>query len=209
MLRGAFTFTELVTIVIIVAILSSIAISRFTENGELYMAIDQTLTHIRYTQHLAAMNDPYSSTDPNWAYRRWLIRFSDQKKPEYGYGWTYSIFVDHDPDPNISPNASECAKDPQTGRVMSGGFGDRIKTVNGMPELALTQHWHITNVKLTGCTLTIAFDAMGKPHNHSSVGSVINRKQISNVCRITFTHAKEGSASICIYPESGYAEVCE
>ncbi|MDR0747908.1 MAG: prepilin-type N-terminal cleavage/methylation domain-containing protein [Helicobacteraceae bacterium] len=208
MLRGAFTFIEIVAVVVIVAILSSIAVSRFTENSELYLAIDQTLSHIRYTQHLAVMSDPYDSSDQNWIYRRWLIRFSNQGKAEYGNGWTYSIFLDSESDPNISPKASECAKDPQTGRLMSGGFGDKIKTVDGMPELALTRHWHITAVSLRGCTSTIAFDAMGRPYNHTSVGPDIKRTRITDVCRITFTHAKEGSASICIHPESGYAEMC-
>lgn len=72
MKRYAFTMLELVFVIIVIAILAVIAIPSF-QKQPLQEGSEQLANHIRYTQHLAMMDDVYDPSDPTWYYRRWSI----------------------------------------------------------------------------------------------------------------------------------------
>ncbi|WP_024954426.1 pilus assembly FimT family protein [Sulfurospirillum arcachonense] len=131
-MKKAFTMLELVFVIIIVGILSVVIIPNFDKNN-LREAAEQVISHIRYTQHLAMMdnkfvpseemsNMPIGSTTACtvrganskkkcnvkfWYLGRWQIKFSNQ--------W-YVIMSDssnssYDGNPNASSIHVEVAKD--------------------------------------------------------------------------------------------------
>lgn len=72
MKRYAFTMLELVFVIIIIAILAVLAIPNLRKQP-LQEAGEQLANHIRYTQHLAMMDDVYDPSNPTWYLRRWSI----------------------------------------------------------------------------------------------------------------------------------------
>ena len=93
-MKKAFTMLELIFVIVIVGILSFIAASSFQRNT-LREAADQLVSHIRYTQHLAMMDDKFKSNGANaqnWFRENWQIRFHRTVDTELV--WSYSIFSD-------------------------------------------------------------------------------------------------------------------
>ncbi len=60
----AFTMLELIFVIVVVGILSFMAASSFQRNT-VQEATDQLLSHIRYTQHLAMMDDKFNAGNAN------------------------------------------------------------------------------------------------------------------------------------------------
>ena len=100
-MKKAFTMLELIFVIVIVGILSFIAASSFQRNT-LREAADQLVSHIRYTQHLAMMDDKFDPNDNDWYLGRWQIVFANNSGS--GDRWAYTIFSDwkggHDGNPN-------------------------------------------------------------------------------------------------------------
>lgn len=63
--KKAFTMIELIMIMVVVGILSIAIIPRI-DRDTLLEATNQIVSHIRYTQHLAMMDNKYNPKDPNW-----------------------------------------------------------------------------------------------------------------------------------------------
>ena len=64
-MKKAFTMVELVFVIILVGILSFFISERLQRNT-LQEAADQVISHIRYTQHLAMMDEKFTSTESDW-----------------------------------------------------------------------------------------------------------------------------------------------
>jgi len=89
-MKKAFSMLELVFIIVIIGILASVIIPR-TETNPLRESAIKLLSHIRYTQHLAMVNDKFASTgDANWYKKRWQIVFSNSSYSIVS-GTTYAI----------------------------------------------------------------------------------------------------------------------
>ena len=84
-MKKAFTMLELVFVIVVIGILAA-AIIPSTRTNPAQEAAIQLLSHIRYTQHLAMVNDKYDATNANWFQNRWQIRFN---------GNAYSIVSDN------------------------------------------------------------------------------------------------------------------
>ena len=84
-MKKAFTMIELVFVIVVMGILAA-AIIPSTRTNPAQEAAIQLLSHIRYTQHLALVNDKYDATNATWFQNRWQIRF---------VGNTYSIVSDN------------------------------------------------------------------------------------------------------------------
>lgn len=80
-MRKAFTMLELVFVIVVIGILAA-AIIPSTRTNPAQEAAIQLLSHIRYTQHLAMIDDKYDAANPTWFQERWQIAFT---------GNTYSI----------------------------------------------------------------------------------------------------------------------
>ena len=78
MKKSAFTMMELIFVIIVIGILSAVFIPRFGQN-KLSQAANQLISNIRYTQHLALMDDEYNATNPNWYQNRWAVNLCQAK----------------------------------------------------------------------------------------------------------------------------------
>jgi Tfp pilus assembly protein FimT len=84
-IKKSFTALELIFVIIIIGIISFISSPRIN-NTSLYQCADQVLSHIRYTQHLAMINNKFKPIPLNnsikekksvkyWFKGWWQIRF--------------------------------------------------------------------------------------------------------------------------------------
>ncbi len=94
-MRKAFTLLELVFVIVVVGILAAVIIPSTRTNPVREAAI-QLVSHIRYAQHLAMVDDKFNISDPTWYENRWRISFDVNKK--------YSIVSDINATDPMNPN---------------------------------------------------------------------------------------------------------
>jgi len=114
-MKKAFTMLELIMVIVIIGILAAVIIPRTGSNKTAEAAV-KLISDIRYTQHLAMIDDKYGQNN-NWYRDLWQIRFN---------GNSYSI---------ISDNGTRPAKDPITKEDINvnliGDFGVQIVEFGG------------------------------------------------------------------------------
>ena len=224
MKKSAFTMMELIFVIVVIGILSAIFIPRFGQNN-LSQAANQLISHIRYTQHLALMDDEYNTSNQYWFLERWTIRLKQDLVYSGGYTpngtysnvWAYSIYTDTSHDGN--PNLSEIALNPLNhNQYLSGGYNNvlHIDDDRSMKELRLGEKYAIQNVTFGGgCRsniLYINFDHLGRPSNSFPTNNPYElpspgfHKLLTSECIITLS-SSEGSVQIAIEPETGYVHL--
>ena len=175
--KKAFTLIELIMIIVVVGILAVAVIPR-VDRDTLVEATNQVASHVRYTQHLAMLDDKYDPKDPNWYRNRWKITFNNN---------SYSI---------TSGNTN--AKNPQApGKDLNP---------TGSPELNLERKYGITSVSLicgNDRPTEIIFDETGRPYSNFS-GVVGVGGLLDNDCNITISDGGSKNGIITIYKETGY-----
>ena len=210
----AFTIIELVLVIVVLGILAAFAMPRL-ERDHKQEAADNILSAIRYTQHLALIDDKhrYNNSDKDWQKALWQIRFTNNSGVVF-----YTIATNMDLGNNLDQN--ESAIDPQNGKYMHSG--DAILDNDESPNIFLTKKYGINSVTFNDCHGTqdssanhIAFDRLGRPHrgitNTSSTGGggAENdyRTYIKNKnCTISFSSpAFDSNLTIEIERETGYA----
>jgi Tfp pilus assembly protein FimT len=208
----AFTMVELVFIVIIIGILAAVIIPKSQDN-RLREAADQVVSHIRYTQHLAMMDDKFDPSDTNWYRRRWQIIFDDSEK---GGGFSYSIFSDK---PTYSGNADlgETAVNPQDpSKLLSGGSSSiPFDHKRATKEMNIENKYGINNVTFSNTCSSrssrrIVFDYLGRPikgNIRDDNSSYPDGRLITKQCIITLTNNAGESINITVEPETGFAQV--
>ncbi len=188
---------ELVFVIIVTGILAIMALPNLKTNM-LHRAAEQVAGHIRYTQHLAIVDDKYDPTDETWYKTRWQIRFLINGSTHY-----YDVFSDEDKHGNS--DAGEEAVDPLTHQRLGSG-----STMNTPKDAVnLTARYGITNIGGTcaiGGTTKLGFDYLGRPYLGVSAGVYSNPVPI-NGCTITLHHPTEGTATITVAAETGYLSV--
>lgn len=222
-MKKAFTMLELVMVIVIVGIISMMIAPSFQRNT-LREAANQVANDIRYTQHLAMMDNKFDQTNPNWFLDRWQIVFA--KNTGSNNKWAYTIFSDrsHDgnPNPASSTTNSELAYNPlDVTKYLTGGtsgtsiihYDDKEAT----EELNIGTKYGVTSISITGGNTgsnanRIIFDNLGRPYRGStnaSTASVIS----SSIDRIAKTRINitlsDGSENIiiAIEPETGYTHI--
>ena len=230
MKKSAFTMMELIFVIIVIGILSAVFIPKFGSNN-LSQAANQVISHIRYTQHLALMEDKYDVKDPLWFLERWTIRFKKDLvystlSPNGTYlgRWSYSIYSDNSHDGN--PNTSEMATNPlNNNQYLSGGYNNtlHVEDTHSMKELRLGEKYNINDIVFSGgCRsniLYINFDHLGRPSNSFPTNSPYElpssgfHKLLTQRCDITLCTSSCAIASanekvtISIEPETGYVHL--
>ena len=180
----AFTLLEIIFVIIVVGILSVSIIPAF-QRDTLLEAATQVVSHIRYTQHLALVDDKFNPSDKEWFKGRWQIRFyknlsftnSTCPKESLKNIWAYTVFSDN-PTYTKNPNIKEIAKNPlNSSELLSGGYNNTLcvdnaynnKNSNSMKSLRLNSAYQVEEVKFSGgCrsdTRYINFDHLGRPFN--------------------------------------------
>jgi type II secretory pathway pseudopilin PulG len=208
--RRAFTMMELIFILVIIGILAAVIIPK-SRDTRLREAADQIVSHIRYTQHLAMMNDVFDPNDNEWYKERWQIFFEQDSDL-----WSYTIFSDADKDGAI--DETEIAINPQdsskrlTG-IASGAILDTVITKG----LNIGKTYGIkgaNGIEFANCnddgSLTIAFDYLGRPMSRNPSTYTMSYHEdylIAAPCTITIKENSGGSINITIQPETGFAKI--
>jgi prepilin-type N-terminal cleavage/methylation domain-containing protein len=214
-MKKAFTMMELVFVIVVIGILAAVVIPR-EGSDRLHEAALQVISHIRYTQHLAIVDDKFDANDANWFKKRWQIIFSNSAytddKP------AYTIFSDTSGTASGNPDQSEIAVSPfNSSKVLSGGHsgtidfrtdaGKRVAT----KEMNLGATYGIGSYLLTGgCSgARVAFDHLGRPISgnlSSTTTSYQAGRLITQRCDIVLADS-ERNVTIAIEPETGYAHI--
>lgn len=218
-MKKAFTMLELVFVIVIIGILAATIIPN-TRTNPLQEAALQIVSDIRYTQHLAMVDDKFNINDVNWFKKRWQILFS--RNGGSGGAMAYTIFSDHSGDSSGNPDVAEIAINPaSSNELMTGGINSLDVTLNidnagfvGMSKLNIGRSYSIDDVTFpntcsNGGSTRIAFDHVGRPIKGSLTSNVTaydNNDLIEANCDILLTHANqaEGTLTIRVHRETGY-----
>jgi len=230
--RSAFTMIELVFVVVIVGIISVMIAPSFGGNN-LRQAADQIVSHIRYTQHLAMMDNKFDTNDATWFAERWQIRFvqdiingpANCNDEDSHNVWAYMIYTNKS-HANTNPNNDEIAKNPlNSNELLSGGYNNTLCQNNdynpldeqSMKQMRLGDEYGIDNITFTGgCrndTRFIHFDYIGRPFNSFpnasspyQIGTPGWHRLLTLPCDIILSSGTE-TETIRIEPETGYTHI--
>lgn len=223
-MKKAFTMLELVFVIVVIGILAAVIIPS-TKTNPLQEAAIQVLSHIRYTQHLAMVDDKYDAANldaalaPKWFKERWQIIFSSNANSGAKMG--YTIFSDTSGGSTGHPNELEIARNPMnSNQRMTGGYtGDINLDIDnagfvGMNRLNIGRKYGISNLVFsascsgTGASKRIAFDHLGRPIHgdlSSNNESLENDDLIRSDCDILLTHSDGETITIRVQEETGYS----
>ena len=206
-MKSAFTMLELVMVIVVLGILAALAIPRMDRDIQ-QEAADNILSAIRYTQHLALMDDKTDPFDGSWQQKLWAIRFSHYTKDGDRY-YFYTIGTNEDKSAGIAK--SETAIDPANGKYLYHLNTETEIQTGESPNLFIGKKFGINSFSHTGgCSNAqhIAFDNFGRAHN--GIGGASNKyeKYMKTDCNLTFGFAGgEDNVSIIIEKETGYAYI--
>ena len=215
-MKKAFTMIELVFVIVVMGILAAVIIPS-TRTNPLQEAAIQVLSDIRYTQHLAMVDDKLDALDGNWYKKRWQIAFGSSaaadSKP------AYTIFSDTSGGSTSDANENEIAINPSNNNQrMTGGYtGANALDVNhadfvGMRKLNLGLSYGVTDITFGGgCNqgTRLTFDYLGRPLKGDLGGNseaYESDNLIQSDCNVTLEHGSD-SIVISIRPETGYANI--
>jgi prepilin-type N-terminal cleavage/methylation domain-containing protein len=209
MKQKAFTMIELVLVIVVLGILAALAIPRL-ERDLRQEAADNILSSIRYTQHLALLDNKQMFNNPRWQRRFWRIMFAPCSDGKY----FYRIGSDNDMDSTSTFERSEAALDPSDGKPMymdnNGDCSDSSVSRNIMIG---KKYGVVVNAGTGGCAgvRSIGFDHLGRPHiGFSNSNTPDYSSYIDTACQLNFTMS-DGSASfsITIEPETGFTYISD
>ena len=182
--KYAFTMLELVFVIVVAGILTAAIVPRFDRNN-LQEAADQIISHIRYTRHLAMIDDKFTANDSKWFKGRWTISFYKNltftsarcTNGHYQNIWAYTIFSDT-PTYQGKPTMKEMARDPiNQDQLLSGGYNNTLCIDNAentddnqsIKSMRLREKYGIKDMKFSGgCRSNVrhlSFDYLGRPFN--------------------------------------------
>ena len=194
----AFTMLELVFVIVVVGILSFIAASSFQRNT-VQEATDQLLSHIRYTQHLAMMDDKFNAGIANWYRNQWHLDIVVDNTL-----WVYSVLS--------ANNTGTYAKDPQKPSAFLSGLST-VAEANRAKNLQLQAKYGITTITFTNCPTaynatgsSLYFDSLGRPYGNKSTATAPHTNLLTTTCSIVLSNGNAAeNMTIEISPETGYA----
>ena len=199
----AFTMLELVMVIVVLGILASMALPRM-ERDLRQEAGDNILSAIRYTQHLALMDNKTDPSDTNWQKEYWQIRFST------GTSFFYIIASNISHKRNIKKK--ETAIDPANGKYMYNANADTTINADESPNIFIGKKYSVNNITFTGgCSgQHIAFDHMGRPHVGIYNSSNNFNSYMTRDCIMKFGFKDSTDhLHIRISKETGYAQIVD
>jgi len=198
---------ELIFVIVVLGIIAALAIPRL-ERDLRQEAADNILSAIRYTQHMALMDNKHNLNSTDWHKSFWTIFF--QANGQY---YTISSNIDY----GNSVDRNETARDPVTGQRFFSD--DATIDADESKTIFLNHNYGIDTIDFTNCQTTsngtnvsnhIAFDHMGRPHKGMyGVATNIYDTRMNADCRITFSFSDASIDPIVIriQEETGYAQV--
>jgi len=212
-MKKAFTLIEIIFVLVIIGILAVVIIPR-TQRDTLQEVAIQVVSDIRYTQHLAMIDDKYDSTDSNWYRNKWQLIFakSDNSSGKDTAGkWAYTIFSDYLSTSQGNPDINEMAVNPlDKNKLLSGGYSGGLdwEDERASKKLNIGYSYGITNMKSSGCGgKRISFDNLGRPFKgDDSSWNASTEGLLKSQCIFTF-YIEEDSIKVYIEPETGYVHL--
>ena len=205
--RPAFTMIELVFVIVVLGILAAMAMPRL-ERDLSQEAADDILSQIRYTQHLALVDDMHEFDDPQWQRKFWRIDFNACN----GGGLYFRIGSDSDNTGNGFLE-TEAAYDPLNGKSLFA-INTTCNNSTTNPNVLLGKKYGVNSVAgRGGCNglRYIGFDHLGRPHTGFQNSAIPNyasyMKDTHGACHFKFTLDNGKSFTIEIAPETGYAHI--
>lgn len=197
-MKQAFTLIELIMVIVVVGILAATVSPAFQRdtNAE---AAQQFMSHVRYTQHLAMVEDKFDPNDANWFKRRWQIRLNSG---------VYAIVSDRNNDGTLAQ--TDIATDPlDSNKRLDGGL--IASDDNRTQSLDLATEYGATIATSGGCNgaspLIISFDHLGRPllgDISSDTSSYPASRLLTSNCNLTFSGGSEADIVVTITSETGY-----
>ena len=219
MKKPAFTLLELIFVIVVIGILAATFIPKFSAN-KLTQAANQVVSDIRYTQHLALVDDKYDSTDQYWYRQRWQIAFSTANQTV-----SYMIMSDEvtgtgnyngNPIANNTYSDVSIAVNPENKNLYMIGIPystfNNSDTNRLSTKLDLGKTYGITNISITGGSTgssakRILFDHLGRPYRGTDVSLTSPQDHVAtSPIDIKLTNTS-GSIKIQIEPETGYVHI--
>ncbi len=206
--QTAFTMLELVMVIVVLGVLAAVAIPRM-ERDLRQEAGDNILSAIRYTQHLALMDNKINPDDGQWQMTLWQIRFSSYTEGDKTR-WFYTVASNMAKNTgNISKN--DAAIDPIDGKFMWNLGGDATVDADESPSIFIGKKYGINSIRFSGgCAVGqhIAFDHLGRPHTDIFTATNVFDKLMTSDCTLTFGFENgENDLSITIARETGFAQI--
>lgn len=206
---------ELVFVIVVIGILAAVIIPRI-ERQPLREAAIQLVSDLRYTQHLAMVDDRYDITDANWSKTRWQLMFENTVQSNNQE--SYTIFSDWTGAHTGNADATEIAVNPSdTNKRLTGGTNGVVwNNAAATREMNFGMKYNITNVNFSNsCSLAgsrrIAFDHLGRPLMGNLAGYVSPYPNVNRIitadCNITLSNPEGDSVVVTISPETGYAYI--
>ena len=186
----SFTVIELIIVVILISILTTI-MPPSLERDPLRVAVNQIKRHIMLTQHMAMVDDVYNASRPKWYKAMWRISFRSKN--------CYVVSSNIDLDTNY--DREESVLDPMTRTLLYSNTKCEIEPTDDN-SMFLSDEYGIENIEFSkscGGNRFIAFDNLGRPHKTLTKLD----DYIKSDCIITFM-ANARKAEIIITPETGY-----
>ncbi|MGM0533416.1 MAG: prepilin-type N-terminal cleavage/methylation domain-containing protein [Campylobacterota bacterium] len=200
MQKSAFTYLELVIVIVVIGILATISLNRL-DRDHLYEAADQVLSHIRYTQHLAMIDDRYDPNDQHWQSRQYRIQFHSTTNNN-----AYTIYRDMGEDITDAEYDSSddvVVRDPLKNMLICGktsvnGCNEktRLSTVDLQTKYGVEVAFSNSNGGRQ-----LMFDALGRPMYHDGTYPGPNDDDIT----ITLKSNDGEEVDIKIQKETGFA----
>lgn len=217
-MKKAFTLFELVLVIVVIGILSVAIVPRLHDNN-LRKAAEQVVFHLKYTQHLAMMDNRFDpSRDSAWYKTRWQLLFSNCGGTKDTCA--YSVFSDWTGHHTGNPDAQELAVNPLNhDQVLTGGMsGNKLIKYNqkeATKSLNIGQKYQIKKVRMSHCGnigKRIAFDYLGRPIM-GNLATMTRQYQSGRVlqqrCEMILINKDDEQITILIKPETGYIHVKE
>lgn len=222
-MKKAFTLFEILVVIIVIGIMAAFVAPNFGRD-DLRLAADQIATHIRYTQHLAMIDDKYDPGNADWYRGRWQIYFINEVNGQEQAN--YAIFSDQKSQKTNkydgNPNKDEIAKNPSNSsqHLISEHAG--ISGIKPTPEVGLKEKYNIKSTALEcgrknsskNSSTRIFFDELGRPYSgnlQNSNGKPSIKSPYQNImteqCNITLTHKNNSTCTINVEPETGYVTI--
>jgi len=234
-MKKAFTMIELVFVLVVVGIITAMIAPNF-QNTSLREAANQIISHIRYTQHLAMMDDKYDLNSSQWYRQRWQIAFSTASGTR-----SYYIFSDLPSSGKNAYDGNPDANNDYTKVEVARNTLDRFRYLIGVPnsnfanssterlteDLNIGKKYGISQVNFSGGTRStvkrILFDNLGRPYRgtgsstathplNSPVDFIATTPIYIKLCTKDCIGDKKvasnnGEIVIKIEPETGYAHI--
>ncbi|MDM5262899.1 type II secretion system protein [Sulfurovum sp. XTW-4] len=201
MKKQAFTMIELVMVIVVLGILAALAMPRLDRDLR-QEAKDNILSAIRYTQHLALIDDK-TVPGTNWQTTLWKITFSTS-----GDNLENFYTVSSDANLNGSVDKAETAIDPANGKYMF--TDDSTIDADESPNIFIGKTYGIINMTFNGgCSNEdpdIGFDNLGRPHNDIADAENDYDEYMNSDCIIQFNFADASITplTVTIATETGH-----